>query len=62
MEDYHRGNIHTYILNCGVLDMGKFRQTIQVQAIGEEKFGEYATVSAYAFSVSVNISEENFSE
>ena len=40
MEDYHKHNIHTYILNCGVLYMGKFWQTIQVQAIGEEKFGE----------------------
>ena len=42
---------------------GKFWRTIQVIAIGEEKFGEYATVSAYAiyvFCVSVNIGEENF--
>ena len=35
---------------------------MQVKAIGEEKFGEYATVSADAiciFRVSVNIGEEN---
>ena len=36
---------------------------MRVKAIGEEKFGEQATVSAYAiyvFHVSVNIGEENF--
>ena len=38
---------------------------MQVKAIGEEKFGEYATVIAYAihvFRVFVNIGEENFGE
>ena len=39
---------------------------MQEKGIGEEKFGEYVTISAYAiyiFHVSVmNIGEENFSE
>ena len=38
---------------------------MQVKAIGEEKFDELVTVSAYAiyvFHVSVNIGEENFGE
>ena len=37
----------------------------QVKAIGKEKFGKKATVSAhtiYIFLVSVNIGEENFGE
>ena len=43
--------------------MEKIWWTIQVKAIGEEKFGEYATVSAYAkniFSVFVNSGKGNF--
>ena len=39
----------------------KFWRTIQVNAIGGEKFGEYATVSAYAkyiFGVSVNVGKK----
>ena len=42
---------------------GIFWQTMQVKAIGKEKFGEKTTVSAYAiyiFCVSVNIGGENF--
>ena len=38
---------------------------MQVKAIGEKKFGEKATVSAYAiyvFHTSVNIGEEKFGE
>ena len=38
---------------------------MQVKAIGTEKFGKKATVSAYAiyvFRVSVNIAKENFRE
>ena len=45
--------------------MGNIWQTVQVKAIGKEKFGEQATVSVYAkyiFGVSVNIGEENFGE
>ena len=43
--------------------MGKFWQPIQVKAIGEEKFGEQAKISAYAksvFDVSVDNGEEYF--
>ena len=43
----------------------KFWRTVQVKAIGEEKFGNSATVSSYAkytFGVSVNIGKENFGE
>ena len=43
--------------------VGKFWQTIQVKAIGEEKFDESAAASAYAkyiFGISVNIGRENF--
>ena len=38
-------------------------QTVQIKAIGKEKFGEQATVSTYAKDIlgaSVNIGEENF--
>ena len=41
----------------------KFWQNMQVKAIGEQKFGERATVSAYViyvFSVSMNVGEEYF--
>ena len=49
----------------GNIWQGKFWQTIQVKAIGKEKFGEQATVSAYVIyvlHVSVNIGKENFGE
>ena len=42
----------------GNIWQGKFWQTMLVKAIGEEKFGEQATVSThciYVFRVSVNI-------
>ena len=46
----------------GNIWQGKFWQTMQVKAIGKEKFGEQATVSVYAiyvFCISVNIGKEN---
>ena len=50
-------NTHdTLIPYTGNIWQGKFLQTVQVKAIGEEKFAEYATVRAYAkyiFSVRV---------
>ena len=45
--------------------MGNIWQTVQVKAIGKEKFGKQATVSAYTkyiFGVFVNIGEENSDE
>ena len=70
LESGHQGPSHTLHRNIGyctweLFSGGKFWQAIQVKAIGKEKFGEWATVSAYAkyiFSVSVNIGEENFGE
>ena len=44
---------------------GKFWRTMQMKAIGKEKFGKQAAVSAYfiyVYHVSVNIGEENFGE
>ena len=37
----------------GNISGGKFWRTIQVKAVGEQKFGEKATVSTYANTFSV---------
>ena len=40
----------------------KLGQTIQVKAIGKEKFATVSAYSKYIFGVSVNIGGENFGE
>ena len=56
-------NYDNYVLYC---TWEIFWQTIQVKAIGKEKFGEQATISAYAeqlhFLVYLCTGEENFGE
>ena len=62
---YYQPEIVTLLLYIDgkLFSKGKFWWTIQVKASGEEKFGEQATVSAYAiyvFCVSVNIGENYY--
>ena len=59
---YHAMNIYR---TWEIFGEENFWQTMQVKANGDEKFGEQATVSAYAIyvvHVSVNIGEEDFGE
>ena len=43
-------------------DGGKVCRTVQVKAIGKEKFGTVSAYAKYIFSVSVNNGKENFGE